>query len=175
MTGPRPRSLPRRLGIPGLAFSALSLAWLGIASGLPYGAGWIVVLGSLAAAIGLRLGPRGAGREGSWLPIVAGLGLLSVLSPLTILAELVAGLGGIAVLLWMADDPDRLPGGLGRGVSVVALPALAVGVAWASALLLPPGATSIGVGAAVLVAVLGAVAFLLGRPDLFDRDEATTS
>jgi hypothetical protein len=169
------RSIPRRLGLPGLVLATLSLAWLGVASGLPDGAGLLLVIGALAAGVGLRWAPRGPFRDGSWVPLAVGLGVLSVVSPLTVLAELVAGLGGIAVLLCLVDDPDRLPGGVGRGATTIALPALAVGVAWASAFLLPPGAASVGVAAAILAIALASVAFLLGRPDLFDRDEAATS
>jgi len=175
VTGPQRASPVRRLGLPGLAIAALSLLWLALGSGLPLLVAGLLLLAALAGAIGLRLWPDPAGRGAAWVPLVVALAVLSVTTPLTFLAELVAGLGGIAVLLFLVDDPDRLPGGLGRGLSTVALPAVAVGVAWSSALLLPPGTAPIGVAAGVLVFALAVVAFLLGRPDLFDREEAATS
>ena len=165
----------RRLGLPGLGLSAVSLLWLGLGSGLPYVGGVGLAVVALALGIGLRWTPNPIGREVAWVPSVVALGVLSITAPLTILAELVAGLGGISVLLWMVDDPDRLPGGVARGLPALALPALAVGVAWSSALLLPPGAAPLGAAAALLAFAVAVVAFFLGRPDLFDREEAATS
>ncbi len=75
----------------------------------------------------------------------------------------------------MVDDPDRPPGGLARGASTVAIPALAVGIAWSGTILLPTGTLAFGVAAALLALVLAIVAFLAGRPDVFDREEAATS
>ena len=165
----------RRLGSPGLVLVAFSLFWLGFATGLPAHLGPIAASAALAVGIALRFVPGRGGRELAWMPLVVGLGALSLASPLTVLAELVAGLGGVATLAWMADDPDRLPGGFVRGFSTIALPAFAVGVAWGSALLLPPGVAPVGVAAAVLAVTIVAVAFLIGRPDVFDREEAATS
>jgi len=175
VTHPPPPSIARRLGLPGLALAALSFGWLGSASGLPLESGLLVAVAALAGGTACRFMRRSATREISWVPFVAGLGLLSLLTPLTFLAELMAGLGGIAILLSLADDPDRPPGGLARSVPTIALPAAAVGIAWSGGILLPPGAAPIGVAAASLALALTAVAFLTGRPDLFDREEAPTS
>jgi len=168
-------SVARRLGLPGLGLTAVSLLWLALGSGLPDRAGLGLAVAALALGIGCRWTSSPTGREVAWVPSVVVLGILSITTPLTILAELVAGLGGIAVLLWMVDDPDRLPGGVARGLPLLALPALAVGVAWSSALLLPPGAAPLGAAAALLAFAVAIVAFFLGRPDLFDREEAATS
>jgi hypothetical protein len=175
VSDPGAPSVVRRLGLPGLGLSAVSLLWLALGSGLPTFGGLALAFVALALGVGLRFVPQPVGRDLAWVPIVAALGVLSITTPLTVLAELVAGLGGIAVLLWMIDDPDRLPGGVQRGLSTIALPALAVGVAWSSALLLPPGAAPLGVAAALLAFAVAIVAFFLGRPELFDREEAATS
>jgi hypothetical protein len=48
-------------------------------------------------------------------------------------------------------------------------------MSWVSALLLPPGSATVGVAAGLLAFAIGAVAFLVARPRLFDREEALTS
>ncbi len=175
MTTKSPRPSARRFGWAGPALAVVSLGWLGVASGLPEEGGAVLAAAAIGIGLVLRSAPASSGREASWTPIAVGLGILAVVSPLTVLAELVAGLGGLAVIVWMIDSPDRLAGGIGRGGLALALPALAVGVAWASSFLLPPGVASVGIAAAVLALSLAALAFLLGRPDLFDRSGAATS
>jgi hypothetical protein len=79
---------------------------------------------------------------------------------------------GLAFLVWLADDPARPAGGARRGLATVAVPALAVGIAWSSTLFLPAGAVPLGVAGGLLALTLALVAFLVGRPSLFDREEA---
>jgi hypothetical protein len=55
---------------------------------------------------------------------------------------------------------------------VVAIPALALGIAWSSALFLPSGVVPLGVAGALLALAIVAVAFLVGWPTVLDRDEA---
>jgi hypothetical protein len=98
-----------------------------------------------------------------------------VFAPLVSITELLAGLGAVAALLWVVDDPDRPPGGLSRGATTIAIPALAVGIAWSGAVLLPNGTFAFGIAAVLLVVILVAIAFLVGRPDVFDQEEAATS
>ena len=98
--------------------------------------------------------------------------LEAVLAPVGLGIELVAGLAGLAFLLWLADEPTPPVGGSVRSLPTLAVPALALGIAWSSALFLPAGAVPLGVAGDLLALTLAAVAFLVGRPALFDREEA---
>lgn len=175
MIGAASRSPSRRLGAVGLVAVALPGLALAVGSRLGPLAGLAALAVGLGGSIALRFTRASWGRDVAPLPILGGLGLLVFASPLTLFAELLAGVAGVAVLVWAADDPDRLPGGVVRGASVALLPAGAVAVAWASVLLLPAGVASLGIGAGLIAAVLGAIAFLAGRPDAFDREEGATS
>lgn len=165
----------RRWGVPGLALTAVATIVLGFAGRLPDDLGLVLAATSIAVAAGMRLALSPLVRELSVVPPIAGLAVVTIAAPITFLAELVAGLGGVALLVWMTDDPDRPPGGLARGLTTVSIPGLAVGIAWSSGLLLPTGAISFGIAGGLLALVLTAVAFLTGRPELFDREEAATS
>ncbi|MGA9840560.1 MAG: hypothetical protein WBS16_09070, partial [Thermoplasmata archaeon] len=61
-----------------------------------------------------------------------------------------------------------------RGAVVWAVPGLAVGVAWASEFLLPSTSAPLGVAGGLLAASLIALAYLVSRPELFDREAAPT-
>ena len=110
---------------------------------------------------------------GAALLVVFG-GLLGYLSGLPgnlgLVPELLAGGCGLAFLAWLADDPARERGGLVRAPPLITLPAVALGITWASALLLPSGSATLGVAAGLLAFALLAVALLAARPELFDRE-----
>ncbi|HTT14740.1 MAG TPA: hypothetical protein VMG81_03055 [Thermoplasmata archaeon] len=165
----------RRLGWPGLALSGAVAVVLGFAGPWPDGLGVLVALGSVAGTAGLRLAASGTARELAIAPTLGGLVALASAAPPTALLDLVAGLGGVAAIVWVVDDPDRPPGGLLRGFGTYAIPGLAVGIAWSGAVVLPGGTFSFGVVAALLVLVLLAAAYLTGRPELFDREETSAS
>lgn len=139
-------------------FLALGVVWAGVALG-----------------IGLRLVPQPRVRPWAPVPVLAALVTGAVSSPLGVVPELVAGGSALAFLVWLVDDPTRPAGGIVRGRVTVLLPAAALGIAWASALLLPSRSASLGVAAGLLVFVIAALAFLIGSPELFDRDTAATS
>jgi len=159
-----------------------SLALLAVLGGLfgflanwPHYEGLILMLAGVGAGGALqRLGP-------SWVRAFAPVAVVVVFtavaleSPLGLLPELVAGGGGVAVLLWLADDPGRPAGGVARAQNTLGIPALALGIAWASALLLPSSSASLGVAVGLLVFVIVAVAYLFGRPTLFDHEEPSPS
>jgi hypothetical protein len=139
-------------------FLALGVVWAGVALG-----------------IGLRLVPEPRVRPWAPVPVLVALALGAVTSPLGIVPELAAGGSALAFLVWLSDDPTRPAGGVVRGRFTVVLPAFALGIAWASALLLPSRSASLGVAAGLLVFVIVALAFLIGRPELFDREATATS
>ena len=167
-------SIGRRLGPAGLAGSAAVALLLGYESALSPPVGLLIAAAGLAATTAMRAGPAPGVREFAIGPLLAALAVVAITAPLSAVSELLAGLGGVAAIVWVVDDPDRAPGGLARGATTIAIPALAVGIAWSSALLLPGGTLTFGITAALLVLVLAGVAVLLGRPDLFDRDEVTS-
>lgn len=155
-----------------LALAALALGALRPTDLLP-------TLGLIGTAVALgavlrRLRTE-TGRSLAVLPVLAALGVGAVRAPFDLVSAVVAGGAGLAALVWLADDPHRPPGGIARARLALLWPTLAVAMAWMSALLLPPGTATLGAAAALLAFVLAAVALLLARPRLFDREEAATS
>ena len=145
---------------------------LGYLSGFPAGAGVLVVVAAVVAAAALRVVARPNLTSFAPVPVLLALVLEAVTAPAGFGTELVAGLAGLAFLVWLADDPARPAGGALRSLPVVAIPALALGIAWSSALFLPSGAVPLGVAGALLALAILAVAFLVGWPAVLDREEA---
>ena len=144
----------------------------GLASGLPYAEGALVsVAGIIIGGILRRPASPAHLRPFALLPVVIGVGAVAIASPFALLTELLAGLSALAILVWLADDPARPAGGVARARYTIGIPGAALGIAWASALLLPSNSASLGVAAALLVFVIAAVAFLVGQPSTFDREE----
>jgi hypothetical protein len=155
-----------------LALAGGFLGYLTVRPGLfAFGVVWVGV----ALGIVLRLIPQRRARPWAPVMVLAALVTGAVSSPLGLVPELAAGGSALAFLVWLMDDPARPAGGIMRGRVTVLLPAFALGVAWASALLLPSRSASLGVAAGLLVFVLATLVFLLGRPELFDQDVAATS
>lgn len=168
----RPEGRPplrRLLGV-GSALLVVFGGFLGYLSGVPEGGGLFVVLVPIALGFGLRAVRSGSARWIAPLPVLSGLAAGVFLSPFGIVPELVAGGCGLAFLAWLAEDPSRAPGGLARAGTTIMVPAVALGIAWSSALLLPSGSATLGVAAGLLVSALVAVALLVARPDVFDRE-----
>jgi hypothetical protein len=136
---------------------ALALAILGSAAGLALRASRSSTLYGLAAA-----------------PVLLALGILAATTPIAPLPELLAGAAGVVFIAWLTDDPSRPPAGASRGALVWAIPGLGMGVAWASAFLLPSSAASVGVAGGLLAASLLVLAYVVARPEMFDRDMAST-
>lgn len=147
----------------------------GYLSSLPALLGVVVAVAGVALAEAAQRLPRSELRSLSPLPAVGGLVAVAVASPLGLVPELVAGASGVALLVWLADDPARPAGGVRRARNSLAIPTAAVGIAWASALFLPSSSASLGVAVGLIVFVLAAVAYLLGQPALFDREEPSAS
>jgi hypothetical protein len=164
----------RRLGPVGLVGSAAVALALGYESSWPARAGLLVAAAGILATVAMRSGRSPSVREFAIAPMLVALVVVAATAPLTAVSELLAGVGGVVAIVWVVEDPDRPPGGIARGATTIAIPGLAVGIAWSSALLLPGGSLSFGVTAALLALALAAIAVLLGRPDVFDREEVTS-
>jgi len=163
---PRPSIRPASLGL-----LAVPAAILGALSAFPDGLGVLVALGAVTVAVVLRSWPNGSFAAWAPVPVVLGLAVATIAAPVGMGVELVAGLSGLAFLVWLADDPHRPTGGAVRGLPTVMVAGLALGIAWTSALFLPGGSVPLGVAGALLAWTLIAVALLVGRPSLFDREE----
>jgi hypothetical protein len=157
------------------ALLVLAGGFLGWLANLPDGLGVVLVVAGIGAGVGLRAARRVALRSFAPVPAVVALAFGAVASPLGLVPELAAGGAGLALLVWLADDPARPVGGIARAHGTILVSALALGIAWSSALLLPSGSASLGVAAGLLVLAAAALAYLVARPELFDREQAATS
>ena len=171
MSAPAPA--PRFRGIVSGALLLVASGLFGYFGTLPVPLGAGLALGLTGAGLALRAQARARLRAIAPVPALAALLVAALASPLGLLPELLAGMAGLAFLAWLADDPTRPAGGLGRARMTLLLPALALGIAWASALLLPSRAAPIGVAGGLLAGALVALAILIARPGAFDREEAT--
>jgi hypothetical protein len=135
--------------------------------------GVIGVLG-VSAGVGLRALRFPVVRELALLPVLVALGVLALETPASPLGELLVGASGVVFVAWLLDDPSRPPAGATRGALEWAIPGLAVGLAWASAFLLPAGAAPLGVAGGLLAAVLIVLAYIVRRPQLFDHGQGAT-
>lgn len=155
-----------------LAALFVATTYLGYLSGFPAGFGVFLAAGAVALSAFLRVSRSESDAAYAPAPALAALAIETLSAPIGFGTELIAGLAGLAFLLWLADDTARPTGGPVRGLTTVAVPALALGIAWSSGLLLPAGAVPIGFAGGLLALALGAVAYLVGNPTLFDREEA---
>ena len=155
-----------------LALLLITATYLGFLSGFPDGFGPVLAAAGVVLATGLRVATRRSVAVYAPVPVLAALVVEAVPAPVGLGTEIVAGLAGLAFLLWLADDPSRPVGGSLRSLPTVGVPALAVGIAWSSTLFLPAGAVPLGVAGALLAFTLAVVALLVGSPTVFDREEA---
>jgi hypothetical protein len=142
---------------------------------LPLLEGIAVALVGLVAGAACRLSPGSIARGVAPIGPLAALGLLALAASPTAVPALYGGATALALLLWLAEDPDRLPGGPGRAVGRLLIPAAGLAIAWTSSFLLPGGVAGIGIAAALLGGVLVLVALLLRAPDLVDRAASASS
>jgi hypothetical protein len=133
-----------------------------------------LAVGAVAAGALLRLARVAPLREVAPAPLIAVLAATAAATPVAILPELLAGVTGVLVIVWLADDPLGPADSASRALLLWGIPAVGLGLAWASATLLPTSAAPVGVAGALLVAALVILAYLVRRPELFDRDVAAT-
>jgi hypothetical protein len=169
---PRP-ALSRVVGAP-LGLLALALVGLAFLGTLPLAIGVAVGLAGPFLGAGLRFARAPGLRTTAPIPPLASLGLLAATAVPAAVPALVGGASALVLLLWLADEPDRLPGGPRRAVERLLVPALGLAIAWSSSFLLPGGIAPLGVGVVLLVAVLVLVAVLLRAPGVLSA-EATAS
>jgi hypothetical protein len=145
-----------------------------LASPLPTVVGVSVAAAGVALGVALR-GVRSRDVRSTFpLPVMVALGFVALSAGTGPLELLLVGVSGAAFVAWLADDPYRPPSGAGRGTVVWLVPTLGVVMAWASSLLLPRSTASLGVAGGLAAGALAVLAYLLSRPDLFDRDAAAT-
>jgi hypothetical protein len=173
MTPTRPGSNPPVVGPGGVFLVAMTVA-LALLSAWPAPVALVVAALGLLGGVGLRQALPASARLVALGPVLGALVALGASAPLGVGAEGVAGFAGVAVIAWLTEDPDRPVGSFVRRVPSWAVPALGVGIAWAGAALLPSGAAPLGVAVGLLVAALAALAYLVRRPELLDRDRAPT-
>lgn len=172
MTAPRPGA-PVSRGIGSWVLLAGVGGMFGFFADVPHAEGLAIALVGIAVAGALQRVPSPPSLATfALVPVLLALGTVAVVSPLGLLPELLAGASGLATLVWLADDRDRPAGGFGRARTAIAVPALALAIAWASALLLPSRSASLGVAVGLIVFSVAAVAYLIGQPEVFDREEA---
>ena len=167
------RSATRGLGSVALLGAVGGL--FGVVTGLPHDEGLVAVLAGVIAGAALQRQRVRSLRSLASVPVLVGLGATAIASPLGLLPELLAGASGLAMLVWLADDLDRPIGGVRRARLTIGVPALALGIAWTSSLLLPSSSASIGVAAGLLVFVIVTISVLIGLPSTFDREEPSPS
>jgi hypothetical protein len=159
---------------PSLAAAGAVAVALALLGRWPIEIGLGVALASVAIAGGLELAGDGRHRSIAPVPMLAGLLLLAAGLPSGPAPELLAGVGGVVLLAWIAEDPARPAGGALRGAVGWGLPGLAVGLAWVSSFLLPPSSAPIGVAGGLLAAVVIALAALFHRPEIVTTEPAPT-
>ncbi len=157
-----PRPTYRR--IPSSLLLALGAFALGSQSsfGLVFG----IALAVATVGIGTFLRHRGGAFRlfGLELPLV-GLAIASGWTRISVLTELLAGAAGLLYLLWLADDAPPAPESTRNVTEALALPALALGIAVTSSLIVPVTSLLIGATAGILVALILGVAWLFDHPE----------
>lgn len=145
-----------------------------------YGAALPALPALVLAALGVGLGVvlRGVRSEPVRatfpVPVLLVLGFLALSAGVGALELLIVGLAGATFVAWLTDDPYRPPSGAGRGALLWLLPTLGVTTAWASLFLLPRSSSSVGIAGGLVAGALAVLAYLLSRPDLFDRETTAT-
>jgi hypothetical protein len=167
------RAARRGIGptVPVLILISLVLAY---GSRLAPAPAFAVALLGVGAGLGLRAARRPILGDLSPVPVLVVLGILAAETPIAPVAELLVGAVGVVFVAWLADDPSRPPAGVARGAAVWAIPGLGVALAWVSEFLLPSSAAPLGVAGGLLAASLLVLAYLVTRPELFEREGAPT-
>jgi hypothetical protein len=162
---------PRGGGFATVFLLGFSAAVFGLLGGLPSIVGPIV---GIAGVAGSHLWRRWRPTAGTapLAPVLLAIAALALTSPPVAASELFGGLTGLALLLWIADDPARPSGGGRRAAPAIALIALALGLTWAISLALPSRTPEVGIAGGLLAGAFVALAWLVGRPQALLRPAA---
>jgi hypothetical protein len=164
LTSHRPSPAPSARRVPSALLLALGAIALGSQSsfGLLFG----IAFTAGTVAIGAYLRYRGGSLRlfGLELPLI-GLIVAGGWTRISVLTELLAGTAGLLYLLWLADDAPVAPESTRNVVQALALPALALGIALGTSLIVPVTSLLIGATAGILVALLLGVAWLFDHPE----------
>lgn len=170
---------PRRIATarPGASAAILAAAVevFALTTTLPWVASIAIGAAGIAAAILLRTISEGRRTNTAAGIVLLVLGLLATAAPDSRLAGTAGGLAVLALLLWLADEPGRVAGGMRRALPAVGVAGLGFAVAWVSAFLLPVARVPTGVIAALLVAVLLLATVLFARPELLELEPPLTT
>jgi len=175
MSAPSPPKSPRSAPVVPTAVLLLATVLFATATALPLYVGVGIAAGSVLAGTAMQ---RYRGRplgDLAAVPVIGALAVLAAFAPSTAPADLLGGVGAVAILFWLAGEPGKARGSLARAVPTVMTTGLILVIAWTSALLLPRSPALLGIGGALLVALMLAVAILLGRPDLIDGEPPATA
>ena len=164
-----------RLGPIALLLLAVVLFALGLEdpAGAPIGV-IVVAIGLVLSALWRLLGPIPPnGLEA----IPTGVVLLYIVlaAPPTVVSEVLAGLAGLTLLLWISDVSRASPHALLRGFDQLLMPAAGFAVALGISFTVPVGPLSLGFASLALVLVILLVVLILSRPGLVGRREAPGS
>lgn len=136
---------------------------LGLAGGLPLALG--AVLGAIGVGVSAACRGMAPPRWSTWtlVPAMLAVSIEAVFATAIPSTEVLAGVTGVAFLFWMAQDPHRPRGGGRRGVTPIAIVALAVGFSLSIVLVLPRGPSEVGIAGGLLALAIVLVAVLLAR------------
>jgi hypothetical protein len=167
VTGPGRRG-PATAGLSGEFLLAGLVAAFALVTDLPWPIALTVGLGGVGATLSVRRWGQPLAVELAPGPVLVSLGVLAITAPSNPIAALLGGGCGLAILVCLADDPAREVGGPRRAGSTMLVVALAFGIAWGSALLLPPASGALGIAGGLLALTLFLIASLLRRPQLLE-------
>jgi hypothetical protein len=126
-------------------------------------AGVAIASAGIGGGVLLRRFLPSGGRTLSALPILAGVGTVCALDPISVVGELLAGGAGLALLLWLASEP--FPRGRWRDAAgALVVPSLAVLVGVIASVALPGAPNAFGAAAGLLVAEILFAAWLYAHP-----------
>jgi hypothetical protein len=148
-----------------MLLSAVS-ATLGMLSHWGPALGIAVALLTVGDGVVLRWTFGERGRELAVLPYAIGLGVLVLAVPYSFASALLAGAGGLGILLWLV--PAWLPGGAwGEGSRALLLPVLGLFLVLATATVLSGIRTYLGFGLLLWIGLLVLLLWVYGHPRSF--------
>jgi hypothetical protein len=152
-----------RPSIVGPALLALVSVVLALHARVGLGLGLGVALGGVVVGVVVRRVPIPYAGLVALLGPLASLGALVSWVPDTLSSDLLAGIGGLALLVSLIDGADA-PSGWGDATNALAVPVLAVVVAFLTRAAVPVGTANIGYAGLLLVFLLLGGAFLYRDP-----------